>query len=75
MLVLFGSISSMLRADDVLPEVGKTYLIKSDNVTTGKIDQDYYLYNDNGNLRRVLSIQFILLYQTAELFNCPICEL
>lgn len=51
MLVLFGSISSMLRADDVLPEVGKTYLIKSDNVTTGKIDQDYYLYNDNGNLK------------------------
>ena len=27
------------------------------------------------HLWRVLSIQFILLYQTAELFNCPICEL
>lgn len=26
-------------------------------------------------LSEVLSIQFILLYQTAELFNCPICEL
>lgn len=51
MLAIFGSILSATWAADVLPEAGKTYLIKSDNVTTGKVDQDYYLYNDNGILR------------------------
>ena len=51
MLVLLGSIYSVTQAADVLPEAGKTYLIKSDNVNTSKVDEDYYLYNDNGTLK------------------------
>ena len=50
-LLILNSILSWTRAADVLPEAGKTYLIKSDNVTASKVDQDYYLYNDNGTLR------------------------
>ena len=50
-LLILNSILSWTRAADVLPEAGKTYLIKSDNVTASKVDQDYYLYNDNGTLK------------------------
>lgn len=51
MLLLVGCIFSSVWAVDVLPEAGKTYYIKSDNVNTSKVDEDYYLYNDNGNLK------------------------
>ena len=51
MLALFGSIFSATWAADVLPETGKMYLIKSDNVNTVNEDEDYYLYNDNGTLK------------------------
>lgn len=51
MLLLVGCIFSSVKAADVLPEAGKTYYIKSDNVNTGKVDEDYYLYNDNGSLK------------------------
>lgn len=50
MLVFLGSILSLARAADVLPEAGKTYFIKSDNVNTNKEDEDYYLYSNNGTL-------------------------
>ena len=33
-----------------LPQVGKAYYIKSDNVDANKADQDYYLYDNNGSL-------------------------
>ena len=51
MLAILGSIFSVTKAADILPEAGKTYLIKSDNVNTSKVDEDYYLYNDNGTLK------------------------
>lgn len=51
MLAILGGILSVTKAADVLPEAGKTYLIKSDNVNTSKVDEDYYLYNDNGTLK------------------------
>lgn len=51
MLLLVGCIFSSVKAADVLPEAGKTYYIKSDNVNTSKVDEDYYLYNDNGTLK------------------------
>ena len=51
MLLLVGCIFSSVWAVDVLPEAGKTYYIKSDNVNTSKVDEDYYLYNDNGSLK------------------------
>lgn len=51
MLAILGGILSVTKAADVLPEAGKTYLIKSDNVNTSKVDEDYYLYNDNGELK------------------------
>lgn len=50
MLAFLGSILSLARAADVLPEEGKTYFIKSDNVNTNKEDEDYYLYDNNGKL-------------------------
>ncbi len=51
MLLLVSCVFSSVWAADVLPEVGKTYLIKSDNVDAQKQEQDYYLYNDNGTLK------------------------
>lgn len=51
MLAILGGILSVTKAADVLPEAGKTYLIKSDNVNTSQVDEDYYLYNDNGTLK------------------------
>lgn len=51
MLLLVGCIFSSVWAADILPEVGKTYYIKSDNVNANRVDEDYYLYNDNGTLR------------------------
>ena len=50
-LLILNSILSWTMAADVLPEAGKTYLIKSDNVDAQKQEQDYYLYNDNGTLK------------------------
>lgn len=51
MLLLWSGIISTTQAADVLPEAGKTYFIKSDNVSVSKADEDYYLYNDNGSLK------------------------
>lgn len=50
LLTVFGSFLTSVLAADLLPEAGKSYYIKSDNVDANKADQDYYLYDNNGSL-------------------------